>query len=221
MIVSDSEKFVFIHNPKCGGMTCHNALLKYDTRNNFFFEWRPVNSSGKILDMAHITPFQMRKFFPKAFSEVKDYLKFTFVRNPYDRFLSAISQHLKLGTPFMRSAILSSEDTFYSVASSFARTSLNLRVIENEHKLVHFRPQVNFVNIDGKPWADVIFHLEDLRELEHSKVADWLPDMAEKSNPTGSFSEKGYDHSRLSSEAIIAINNFYSRDFDVFGYDLI
>ncbi len=221
MIVSDSEKFVFIHNPKCGGMTCHNALLKFDTRDNLFFEWRPVNQSGKILDMAHITPFQMRKFFPRAFSEVSDYLKFTFVRNPYDRFFSAISQHLKLGTPHMRNAILNDESVFYSVASSFARTSLKLHAVENDHKLVHFRPQVNFANIDGSRWADLVFHLEDTDALKKTDVAKWLPEMAHRSNPTGLFSKGGYDHSRLGREAICVLNEFYARDFESFGYTLI
>lgn len=221
MIVSDSEKFVFIHNPKCGGMSCHNALLKFDTRDNFFFEWKTVNPEGKVLDMAHVTPFQLRKFFPRAFVDVKDYLKFTFVRNPYDRFLSAISQHLKLGSDQMRRAILSDETTFYNVASSFARTSLNLNSIANDHKLVHFRPQVNFVNIDGRQWADLVFHLEDASELEGSPVAAWLPDMAQKANLTATFAEKGYDHLRLSSEAISNLNNFYERDFNSFGYPLI
>lgn len=221
MIVSDSEKFVFIHNPKCGGMSCHNALLKFDTRENFFFEWKTINSEGKVLDMAHITPFQLRKFFPKTFVDVKNYLKFTFVRNPYDRFLSAVSQHLKLGSDQMRRSILSDETTFYNVASSFARTSLNLRSIENDHKLVHFRPQVNFINIDGRQWADLVFHLEAPRELQTSPVSTWLPDMAQKANPTSAFAEKGYDHSRLGSDAIAVLNDFYSKDFSSFGYDLI
>lgn len=221
MIVSDSERFVFIHNPKCGGMSCHNALLKFDTRENFFFEWKTVNSEGKVLDMAHVTPFQLRKFFPKAFVDVKDYLKFTFVRNPYDRFLSAISQHLKLGSDQMRRAILSDEATFYNVASSFAQTSLNLISIENDHKLVHFRPQVNFVNIDGRQWADLVFHLEDARKLEGSPVAAWLPNMTQRANPTTAFTEKGYDHLRLSPKAISALNEFYKKDFISFGYPLI
>lgn len=221
MIVSDSEKFVFIHNPKCGGMSCHNALLRFDTRENFFFEWRTVNSEGKILDMAHVTPFQMRKFFPKTFAEVKSYIKFTFVRNPYDRFFSAISQHLKLGSDQMRRAILSDESTFYNVASSFARTSLNLKAIENDHRLVHFRPQVNFVNIDGRRWADLVFHLEDCRELKGSPVATWLPNMAQKANPTIAFSDTGYDHSRLDSNAINCLNAFYVKDFESFGYEML
>lgn len=219
MIVSDSERFVFIHNPKCGGMSCHNTLRAYDTRENFFFEWRPVNAEGKLLDLAHITPFQMRKFFPKAFAEVRDYLKFVFVRNPYDRFLSAVSQHLKLGTPYMREAILADPDVFYRVAASFALTALRLHPVENDHKLVHFRPQSNFVNIEGQQWADLVFHLEQPEELLGTPVAAWLPDMAQKANPTAGFAEKGYETERLGPEAIAAINDFYARDFELFGYD--
>lgn len=220
MIVSDTEKFVFIHNPKCGGMSCHNALLKYDTRDNFFFEWKTVNAEGKVIDMAHITPFQMRKFFPKAFRDVRDYLKFTFVRNPYHRFLSAVSQHLKLGTPYMRNAVLADPEAFYRVAASFALTALRKHPVENDHKLVHFRPQSNFANIDGRRWADHVFRLEDPESLQGTLVAQWLPDMAtRKANPTGGFAAGGYEVERLGPEAIAALNAFYAADFTAFGYD--
>lgn len=222
MIVSDTEKFVFIHNPKCGGMSCHTALRKYDTRDNFFFEWKPVNAEGKILDMAHITPFQLRKFYPKTFREVRDYLKFTFVRNPYHRFLSAVSQHLKLGTPHMRNAVLADPETFYRVAASFAVTSLRTHAIENDHKMVHFRLQRNFANIDGHRWADQVFRLEDPESLQGTLVARWLPDMAtRKKNPTGGFAADGYEVERLGPEAIAALNAFYATDFTAFGYDQI
>lgn len=219
MIISDSEKFVFIHNPKCGGMSCHNALLQYDTRNNFFFEWKQVNAEGKILDMAHITPFQMRRFFPEAFRGVRDYLKFVFVRNPYHRFLSAVSQHLKLGTPQMRSAILANPETFYYVAGSFAVDALREHAVENNHKMVHFRLQGNFVNIDGHLWADHVFHLETPESLHGTPVAGWLPDMATVSNPTEGYAERGYEVERIGVKAIAALNAFYARDFDSFGYN--
>ncbi|WP_052249079.1 sulfotransferase family 2 domain-containing protein [Leisingera sp. ANG-Vp] len=217
MIVSDTEKFVFIHNPKCGGMSCHNALLKYDTRDNLFFEWRPVHGTDKILDMAHIIPFQLRRFFPKAFAEVQDYVKFTFVRDPYQRYLSAVSQHLKLGTGYMRDAILADPEAFYRVAAAFALTALKLHPVENDHKLVHFRPQVQFANIDGHRWADHVLKLEEPGALAASPVARWLPEMAAQ-NRTGGFAEHGYEAARLGPEAIAALNAFYARDFDSFGY---
>ena len=217
MIVSDTEKFVFIHNPKCGGMSCHKALLKYDTRENFFFEWKPVNDAGKILDMAHITPFQMRRFYPKAFAQVRDYLKFTFVRDPYQRFLSAVSQHLKLGTGHMRNAILADPEVFYQVAAAFAINALKTRPVELDHKLVHFRLQVNFANIDGDRWADEVLKLEEPKALAASPVARWLPEMV-AANRTGGFAEKGYEPERMGMEALAALNAFYARDFDSLGY---
>lgn len=217
MIVSDSEKFVFIHNPKCGGMSCHNALLKYDTRDNLFFEWKQVNEDGKVIDMAHITPFQLRRFFPKVFRETSNYLKFTFVRDPYQRFFSAVSQHLKLGTITMRAAILADPEAFYRVATAFACTALKRHPVENDHKLVHFRPQVHFVNIDGHRWADEVLKLEDTMALAGSPVARWLSQMTVQ-NRTGGLAANGYDASRLSSEAITILNDFYARDFETFGY---
>ena len=171
--------------------------------------------------MAHITPFQMRKFCNQAFREVQDYLKFVFVRDPYSRYLSAISQHLKLGTPNMRSAILADPDTFYRVSASFALNALRLHPVENDHKLVHFRPQVNFVNIDGQPWADRVFHLEEPESLLGTPVASWLPDMTRVANPTRAFAERGYEPERLGRAALDALNAFYQRDFETFGYTRI
>lgn len=219
MIVSDREKFVFVHNPKCGGMTCHNALLKYDTRNNFFFEWKRVNGEGKILDMAHITPMQLRRFFPRDFKKANRYYKFVFVRNPYNRFMSSISQHLKLMAPAMRTAILTDENAFYHVARAFALHGLRAPQIENEHKLVHFRIQCNFANIDGQRWVDEVFKLEDL-DFQSSPAAKWLPDMGSTArNTTNLPSSSGYDIKKLGDEAIAAINEFYDRDFSTFGYE--
>lgn len=218
MIVSDTEKFVFIHNPKCAGMSCHNTLLPYDTRDNLFFEWRPVNEAGKILDLAHITPFQMRRFFPKAFAGVQGYLKFVFVRDPYQRFMSAVSQHLKLGTGHMRNAILSDPEVFYRVAAAFALQALKLHAVENDHKLVHFRPQVHFANLDGARWADEVLKLEQAGSLAASPVSRWLPEMAE-ANRTGGFAAQGYEPERLGPEALAVLSAFYARDFETFGYD--
>lgn len=221
MIVSDSEKFVFVHNPKCGGMSCHNALLQYDTRNNLFFEWREIAGTRRTLDMAHITPFQMRRFFPKVFEEVHSYVKFTFVRDPYQRYLSAVSQHLKLGTPMMRDAILNDVEAFYQVASAFAMAVLDTAKVENDHRLVHFRPQYNFVNVDSRQWVKHVFHLEEKAEaLAGTPVAGWLPDLFQsKVNQTQGFGTNGYEIDRLGQAAITTLNAFYACDFETFGYD--
>lgn len=218
MIISDTEQFAFVHNPKCGGMSCRNQLARYDTRDNFFFEWKPVNAEGKVLDMAHITPFQLRRFYPKAFQEVQGYLKFGFVRDPYERFLSAVSQHLKLSTPYLRTAILADPDIFYLVAASFAQTALQKHPVENDHKLVHFRPQSHFHNIDGKRWTDHVFRLEAPEALQGTPLAGWLPSMTVVANKTEGYADKGYEVDRLGRPAIDAISDFYEVDFRNFDF---
>ena len=149
---------------------------------------------------------------------MQSYVKFAFVRNPYDRFMSAVSQHLKLGTPYMRQAILSDPETFYRVAARFALTALKHEQVQNDHKLVHFRPQLRFVNIDGHRWADLIFHLENPQEMQGTPVAGWLSEMRD-ANQT--FGGQGYDPHRLGAEALARLGDFYSEDFETFGYKRI
>ena len=167
MIVADTERFVFIHNPKVGGMTFRTALKPYDTRDNFFFEWQQIGPAKKQIDMAHITLAQLREFFPEVLDQVAPYFKFGFVRNPYTRFLSAVSQHIKLGTPHTRAAILREPDLFYRTASSFALTVLDRNRIAGDHRLVHFREQGDFFYLEGAPWADCILKLEEPRGHRH------------------------------------------------------
>ena len=218
MIISDSEKFVFVHNPKCGGMSWRNQLGKFDTRDNFFFEWKMVDENKK-LDMAHITPFQLRRFYPDVFNAVSDYMKFGFVRNPYDRFCSAVSQHLKLGSGFTRSVIIKNPGIFYDVASAFANTVLKDNLVDNDHRLVHFKRQASFHFVDGDRWTQFCFKLENLGAVDETEVHALLPDLNTNRNKTGGNFESGYDSSRLSKDAIASINEFYARDFEVFDYE--
>ena len=44
MIISDINKFIFLHIPKCGGTTIRESLMKFETRNNFY--WNQVFLPG-------------------------------------------------------------------------------------------------------------------------------------------------------------------------------
>ncbi len=221
MIVSDSEKFVFMHNPKVGGMTMRTALAAYDTRDNFFFEWRTVGDPPKRLDMAHITPFQFRRFFPEIFDGVVGYHKFGFVRNPYTRYLSALSQHLKLGTPYIRKAVMEDPGLFYSLANSFARNCLRKEPVERDFKLVHFRPQSHFLCLDRELWVDEVVRLEEPEADWSPQVAGWLGEgIGTIRNQTSEFGD-GYDPTRLGPRCIQILNEFYQVDFKRFGYPMM
>lgn len=63
-MIDDKHKFIFIHIPKTGGTSILN-FFKSDDMNSVSSHWRKYDAS-----------------------EYTDYFKFTFVRNPYDKFVS-------------------------------------------------------------------------------------------------------------------------------------
>ncbi len=200
-------------------MTFRTALAKYDTRGNYFFEWKPIEGTNRLLDMAHVTVFQLYKFFPKVASEIEGYFRFGFVRNPYMRFISAVSQHLKLGGVYSRNIILADPDLFYGVASGLAETVLFSHIIEQDFKLVHFRRQSNYFWYDGKRWINSVMKLEDHEAFAPKEVSRWLGDAFNTTlNKTKQI--ETYDLERLSKPALRAITDFYALDFERFGYPL-
>lgn len=74
-IISREHRICFIHIPRTGGRTIRTLLEKQ------------INDLELIGDL-HSSAQETINIFP----EVKDYYKFTFVRNPYDRLVSIYSQ---------------------------------------------------------------------------------------------------------------------------------
>jgi hypothetical protein len=90
MIISERRGFIFLHNPKCAGTTVRTALSRFDTTGNFFWgfdQWR-----GHKIDKAHLPLFVTRSKYPDYFSLFGQTFVFMFVRNPYQRAISAFNE---------------------------------------------------------------------------------------------------------------------------------
>jgi chondroitin 4-sulfotransferase 11 len=83
MPIDIDRLFVFVHVPKTGG-TSISHLFNVRTRQNLFFT-SPNDTSDKI--PAHLTWVELKAKLPEDF--IRRAFKFAFVRNPWDRFLSA------------------------------------------------------------------------------------------------------------------------------------
>lgn len=86
LIIDDSSKTIFLHNPKCGGTFLEKAYVAHnpDVARRMFFG---LHGAETNTDEAHINALTLPRFVPNF----KEYQIMTLVRNPYNRFVSAFN----------------------------------------------------------------------------------------------------------------------------------
>ena len=86
-MISHKHKFIFIHIPKCGGTSVEYSLLKLEG-----VEQKSLSTEQKeqyrLYYMYGGVDVQHRKIDQFKDAREKNYFTFTFVRNPWERFLS-------------------------------------------------------------------------------------------------------------------------------------
>lgn len=181
------KKIVFIHIPKNSGKYIRQCIKKKFKILHSFWD-------VGLIDRAHI-PFRMRKTFIK---NAKDYRYITFVRNPYDRFISAFYFKFPKAT----------KDKFEEFILNILPT-YNFNRHYNP-KIIHFYPQYLFLtNEKDEDWnihkKIDIFKLEDINTHKLIQFDD--------------FKLKKYVHSEhFTSASLKVINKIYHKDFVLFNY---
>jgi len=184
-LVSDRYKFIFIHIAKTAGQSMVRGVFMDKIED-------AVNSPG--LD----APINSEKW--------ADYFKFTFVRNPWDRMVSAYNYHIpgvKKGesfADFVRNYAWDEEGDPY-----------------NKHWLDQYL-HVEGVN-DGKGWIDFVGRFENLEEdwNKACKVigTEWkLPHRnVNHANPRNKHYTDYYD-----DDSKKIVEEAYQRDLELYGY---
>ena len=83
MMINVKDRIILLHNPKTGGRFRGNAC-----GNKYFHSPSSIELKKPVRGVAHITYDQASEAMPDTFSLYK---VFTVVRNPYDRFVSAVN----------------------------------------------------------------------------------------------------------------------------------
>jgi hypothetical protein len=188
----DYYQCIFIHIPKTGGISVNDAL------------WgNPGGVHKTIGDYARI------------FSEetLEAYFKFTFVRNPWDRLVSAYT-FLKAGGQHDRdagwaAAHLSGLDDF----ESFVRQWLTE---ENIYRGIHFIPQTAFLKLHGELKVDFIGKLENMAEdFEFVKQKLGIPE-ARLAHKNRSARQNYHQYYTQETREIVA--SVYSEDIELLDY---
>lgn len=159
MILSDSHRFVFIHVPKCAGTSVRNAVLSFHDADSRFLKLVERHPELGEIDYRHLPLSLLRDLDPEAFGKLKEYESYALLRDPYQRFQSAMSQRAKmyLGKEF---AQLSDDEIRAETEKVVAYLRSDPAVISPEY--VHFSRQSDFVGINGERLVRNLYPVEHL-----------------------------------------------------------
>lgn len=137
----DQYHCIFIHVPKCAGQSIRSTLFEN-------------------LLPGHIQVSTYQLVFPRPVFE--SYYKFTFVRNPWDRLVSAFL-FMKVGGAHRKDKLWAETNlSQFSTFEEFVKQGLKQETVQT---WPHFRPQVKFLKgQNGKIELDFIGRFENIRE---------------------------------------------------------
>jgi hypothetical protein len=190
----DDKKAIFVHIPKCAGVAVKRALFG--------------NLSGGHTKLS----MYCRVFEPELFLT---YFKFTFVRNPWDRLVSAYHFLRGGGYGDADKKWFERELGIYRDFDDFVRNWLRA---ENIHKHIHFCPQIEFLQDENNSGIKVDYiGLYENIESDFTYVAKRLgADRGlEKGNTSSHKSYKDY-YCEATREIV---GEVYLQDINRFGYD--
>ena len=161
MIISDHHRFAFVHIPKCAGVSVKHPLRAIDTTAGYFDRIGEHDAMGRI-HFAHITLRDLAEHFPGEAAKLRDYRAFAVVRDPTQRFLSALFQRLREFRQLNQSDI--TRDRIEQEAADVIRYLESDPVrLDLEH--VHFNRQSDYVFQAGERIVDDIFPIERMADI--------------------------------------------------------
>lgn len=184
-ILNLKKNFIFIHIPKTAGTSMEHVDWIGESQDKH----GSINEVYRFASLTlEITPDTM--------------FKFAFVRNPYDRFMSGVVNH-----------VLKSDNLERKAITAFIKGE------ENFNQYTVLREQNKFITspVSGDILVDFIGRFEDLQS-DFNKVCERLgepqTDLPYKMISSHSNYDKFYtDETR----AIVA--DYFSKDFEMFGYE--
>jgi hypothetical protein len=205
MIISHQHRFVFAAIPKTGTHSVRQALREHLSPDDLeqvglFVDKRFPFEELAAIRHGHITLEQIRPFLGEdAFS---GYLKFAFVRNPFDRFVSYC-------------AFVARETGAFDRDPQKVMRHILFQVRPVQHVL--FVPQYTFVTgTDGRMLADKVGRVEEMQQ-SYEAICARIGIPSRRLDQVNSSRRGGY-RDYYDQQLIDGVAALYHRDLELFGY---
>ena len=205
MIISELHRYIFVAIPKTGTHAIRQALREHMGEDDLeqvklFVQKRfPIPELAKV-NHGHITLQQLQLHFPAE--TFNSFLKFAFVRNPFDRFVSYCSFMARGGDSFQTEP--------QAVMRHFLFTAPPMT-----HIL--FRPQHYFVTgPDGQLMTDFLGRVEQMQQ-SYDELCERIGIPSRPLDKVNSTSRGDY-RQYYDQQLIDGVARLYARDLELFDY---
>ena len=125
MIVDQKRKVIYLHNPKSGGSFLRDSYIeKYGETDAT--KWWKLFSEEHGTDLGHISYDDLSRFIPGW----ENYRLIVMVRNPYNRFYSAVKELRKQKSPSIKASFIQNRHPGYLLRDEDEEWSLAKKIYE-------------------------------------------------------------------------------------------
>lgn len=226
-MISLKERYIFVHVPKTAGTSIKRYLAGYDLKRNSWpvpdCQSDPTDSKEILHLYSHLTTADLRNALKKHDSTISSsgFFQFAFVRNPWDRVLSAFFYLSQGGSGSFKDLKRAWELKAFNMSfKSFVKDGL-CHLIE---KMPHFLPQYYWTHkLLGEVPLDFIGRYENLQNDLESVMAIIRPGQifGRDQFPWLRRSRSSHEHysSYYDDETKDRVADFYREDIRLLGYE--
>lgn len=201
MIINHRYKFIFIHIQKTAGTSITNSLFELPETKHLHHPHSKLNT----IDL----------------DNYKDYIKFCFVRNPFDRLVSWYNMILQKGIHNDWSKYIlensNSFSEFLDLTEVINETNSIELISEIEYPKSISHNQIDYItDKSGNIQSDFIGRFENINE-DFAKISDMIGFKYLSLPYLNSFNHKQYRNYYKDSD-IEKVYNLYKKDIDYFNY---
>jgi hypothetical protein len=199
--ISHQYRCIFVHVPKAGGTSIETSSLFSDQSRRL----------GEYVG-GHLSAIEYQRLYPFEFEH---YFKFAFVRNPYDRLVSAFHylSSFKDGNEHDRYIY---EKYIKKYGKDFKWFCIDFLNLESIYEVIHLKPQYEFIcDRNGNLLVDFIGKIERLNKdfLCIKKHTSWSGDISHRLKTKHKHYSCYY-----SKDTYEIVTNLYKKDLVLLNY---